>query len=198
MDEIRQRFLSKSHASDKEGRVKTQASAPTSSGGGSGSTGPSTIASTKVAPTSSKPTFTTRYLGRTNTPTVEAKEEEDESSEEEESSSSESEEEEKKVEPVAAARMEKTDIGPLLARSANERGNASTNYTNSKKESPPSVASYRRTRDSVSRVTSPPDRETSRYVAPTPSYTAPSRNRYGSQIIYSARPPSSSLASSLL
>ena len=113
---------------------------------------------------------------------METKEEESSSSEEEESES-ESEEEvvvEEKKAPEKTSRMEKTDIGPLLARSAHERErnlprqNSTSSTTSSyKKESPaPTVASYRRTREAAAaRVTSPPDREISRYTAPTTTPT---------------------------
>lgn len=108
----------------------------------------------------------------------EDEEEEEESSEEEETTESESEEESeeepappvKKSSDVArtTSRMDKTDIGPLLARSANarDRGESvssnSTSYSTRRRQaeeptSPTatsSVNSYRR-----NRVTSPPARE---------------------------------------
>ena len=79
--------------------------------------------------------------------------------------------------PEKTSRMEKTDIGPLLAKSANARDgsrhaaeNALGTYSSSSRSrggsgdlgtsaTSPSIAAYRRSRDAVSRVTSPPERE---------------------------------------
>lgn len=87
------------------------------------------------------------------------------------------------------SRMEKTDIGPLLAKSANARdtskeNNAISNYNRTRDigsitPTSSSVAAYRRTRDAVARVTSPPERETGRYSSShstSSNVTSPANN----------------------
>ncbi|XP_021948374.1 RING finger protein nhl-1 isoform X2 [Folsomia candida] len=154
--------------------------------------------------------FANRYLSTPPEKKVEPSKEEDEEEEssEEESSESESEEEEsdssppappvlKKTEPVKPlSKMEKTDIGPILARSANARdkergesasstGTSASSYTSRAARRPTdeptspttttaassALSSYRR-----NRVTSPPVRETE---APSSRYGTSSSSSGG-------------------
>lgn len=126
-EEVKQRYLSR-------GSVEQSSETPTRT------RVPSTGSNSGKDSTGVKP-FQSRFLNKSTTPTTATKEETDTSSEEETESEEESDDNTKKD-----TNMAKTDIGPLLARSAQARETSSdstrnsprSRYSSQKEETPPS------------------------------------------------------------
>ncbi|CAL8147811.1 unnamed protein product [Orchesella dallaii] len=195
-EEVKNRFLTKADGgtaatSTPHRKDSTSSVASSTTGNGGSSTNSRTARS-----------YQNRYQTNKGTekPVEPAKEEEEESESESESSESESEEESdsppptppKKTVPEPKSRMEKTDIGPLLARSANARDTPSTASSNTSSSQPGSLYSARKRAEAAeplsptqtstsspfsayrsrSRISSPTTRE------PEPEPTS-TRGRYG-------------------
>ncbi|ODN06270.1 RING finger protein nhl-1 [Orchesella cincta] len=195
-EEVKNRFLSKTDGpattATPHRKDSTSSVASSTTGNGGSSTNSRTTRS-----------YQNRYQTNKGTekPVEPAKEEEEESESESESSESESEEEsdsppptppKKTTAPEPKSRMEKTDIGPLLARSANARDTPSSTASTTSSSGPGSLYSARKRAEAAepqsptqtstaspfsayrsrSRISSPTTRE------PDPEPTT-TRGRYG-------------------
>ena len=159
-----------------------------------GSTAAATTAAAAAAPSSTANRFQSRFLGRAGTPTAEASRgsENSSSSSSDDSSESESDSDHKTAAPVVAAAKDRelgrTDIGPLLARSAQARDSSSALGS----------------RNEPSRVDRPTFTRSTSRTAPSPtttSTTAPTNRasgslpgRYGTDSAASSAAPSSRFA----